>query len=77
MRIVCEGATGFKMIPSKPTSRKKPQQPTLDLIGTLVLQQTTFKRLQKGTLINALGSHKYHSELGNPLCKRKENSCAL
>lgn len=51
VRIVCEGATGFKMIPTKPTSRKKPQQPTLDLIGTLVLQQTTFKRLQKGTLM--------------------------
>lgn len=26
---------------------------------------------------NSLGNHKYHSELGNPLCKRKENSCAL
>lgn len=73
MRIVCEMETTFKMIPQQAIARKK-GQPTLHLTGTLVLQQKNFLKASERHL-NSLGNHKYHSESGNPLCKRKENSC--
>lgn len=75
MRILCEVARGFKVIPQQAIP-KKLQQPTLGLVDTVVLQQT-FRRLQKA-LSNSLGNHKYNTELGNPLYKsRREIYFAL
>lgn len=57
--VACEGATGFKMSPSKPTSREKPQQPTLDLRDSGDATNNIQKASERHS--NALGSHKYHS----------------